>query len=407
MTLILLLTCQQFLAEHPQFFQLSMKHFFLSGRRTRRRGKQRTQTLLLSLIRRRQLITGWDCSAVVNYEGHYLPSSGGNGSLHFISLSNWVIVLPGCTETVNEYQCKWKRRRLACWSNCVVLNCVYHRCHCVRFRYNPPTNWTHNQESVIKEELHCSVFTGSRPLKSNRNIGSSILSGPGPPSVQLLPWQPVLSFFSSSVALRCANTQPKIFWRGQNKEIEWWSLPLLNKHVGRNGFFLSCFPQKHRKKHRPARVHVFFPLWHRLSWQPSRDAGKYLLYPVVVVATPPRLWPFTVLCISCRQSKRTREWGCRGGGQEEGGEKKTEKKESQGDSSSAISSECLWKRRRLVVARRSARSPPVPQWRSPFVRTLPTSPWASHSALIGVINKGEMRLSDEKKEVGRKKIQQQ
>lgn len=93
-----------------------------------------------------------------------------------------------------------------------------------------------------------------------------------------------------------------------------------------------------------------------------------------------------------------------GGEGARGGREKTEKKESQGDSSSAISSECLWKRRRLVVARRSARLPPVPQWRSPFVRALPTSPWASHSVLIGVINKGEVRLSDENKGVEGKKI---
>lgn len=101
---------------------------------------------------------GSDCSAVVNYKGHYLPSSGENGLLHFISLSNWVIVLPGCTETANEYQCKWKRRKLACWSNCVVLNCVYDRCllvHCVAFPHNPPTNWMHNWGCLTINRLHC------------------------------------------------------------------------------------------------------------------------------------------------------------------------------------------------------------------------------------------------------------
>lgn len=235
-----------------------------------------------------------------------------------------------------------------------------------------------------------------RPLNSNRNIGSSTLSGPGPPSVQLLPWQPLLPFISCLVALCCANIRPKIFWRGQNKELERWSLPLSNK------LFLSCSP--------------------RSTAGPPTSSG-------------PRLLPFMTSSLSTTVSGRkqifviSRCCCCNAaaaltfhrplyfmsaikadGGEEEeeeGREKKTEKKESQGDSSSAISSECLWKRSRLVVARRPARSPPVPEWRSPFVRALPTSPWASHGALIGVINIGEVRLGDEKKGVGERKKRKQ
>lgn len=49
-----------------------------------------------------QVITSRNCSAVVNYEGHYLPSSRENGLFHFITQSNWVIVLPCNTEMVRK-----------------------------------------------------------------------------------------------------------------------------------------------------------------------------------------------------------------------------------------------------------------------------------------------------------------
>lgn len=48
------------------------------------------------------VITFRNHSAVVNYEHHYLPSSRENGSFHFITLPNWVIVLPCNKEIVRK-----------------------------------------------------------------------------------------------------------------------------------------------------------------------------------------------------------------------------------------------------------------------------------------------------------------